>query len=138
MRSVTANDSILVDTSIWIGYFQGGLADHVDGLMEEVLEAADIHVPKVVLAELIQGAHSEREISAIRRFLGAFRVIAEGPESWMKAGRLSYDLRRRGSTVHITDCYISILAQERGCTIFSLDRHFAQIAKVTGQELLPE
>ena len=91
-----------------------------------------------ILAELIQGAHSSREIAAIRGLLGAFRVIAEGPDTWLKAGRLAYDLRRRGTSIHITDCYISILAQENDCAIFSLDRHFAQIAKMTGQRLVLE
>jgi predicted nucleic acid-binding protein len=134
--SVTANARILVDTSIWIGYFQDRLPAPAAVRFEEVLDLGDIHVPKVVLAELIQGARSEKEIIAIRRFSGAFRIVEEGPETWLKSGRLAYDLRRKGLTVHLTDCYIATIAMEKGCALFTLDRHFGEIARVTGLPLL--
>ena len=49
----------------------------------------------------------------------------------MKAGRLSYNLKKKGKTINLIDCYIAIIAQEHGCQIFTLDEHFKEIQKVT-------
>jgi predicted nucleic acid-binding protein len=82
-----------------------------------------------VLAELIQGAHSERELSVIREFLGAFFVIGEGENTWIEAGKLSYALRKNGKTVNLADCCIAIIARENGCAVFTLDAHFKEMQK---------
>ena len=63
---------VLIDTSVWIAYFKENdrlFAEKVD----QVLTDAEIFVPKVVIAELIQGAKSEKEISVIAEFIDAFQ-----------------------------------------------------------------
>jgi predicted nucleic acid-binding protein len=86
-------DKILIDTSAWIAYFQRGVSPNTAEGVDQLLSRSDIFVPKIVLAELIQGAHSEKELSVIREFLGAFHVIGEGEDTWIEAGKLSYDYR---------------------------------------------
>jgi hypothetical protein len=120
---------VLVDTSVWVSYFRvgsPGLSEKVDRLLEE----AEVCVPKIVLAELVQGAKSEREISAIEDFFDAFTVLDQSPETWLKAGRLARQLKTRGKTLHLLDCYIAVIAQENGCAILTLDEHFKEIQKV--------
>lgn len=119
---------ILIDTSIWIDYFKGNdtlLHNKVD----KVLTHSHIYIPKVVLAELIQGAKSEKEIAVIENFVEAFYIIDQKEDTWLKAGRLSYSMKRKGVTVHIIDSYIAVMATENGCSIFSLDEHFKIIKK---------
>lgn len=50
--------------------------------------------------------------------------------------RLAYQLKRKGKTVNLADCYIAIIAQEQGCRVFTLDEHFKEIQKVTDIALL--
>lgn len=122
-------EKILIDTSVWIDYFQNK-SFPISEEMDKILSEDKVYVPKIVIAELIQGARSSKEIAIIEDFLEAFHIIDQKEDTWIKAGRLSYDLKRRGKTIHILDCYIAILAQESGCKIFTLNRHFKHIQKV--------
>lgn len=56
-------EKILIDTSVWISYFQNRDALFTEGV-EEILTSSHVYVPKVVLAELIQGAKSEKDVKA--------------------------------------------------------------------------
>jgi len=119
-------EKVLVDTSVWVSYFRGGspaIAEKVDCL----LEGAEVCVPKIVLAELIQGAESEREISTIEDFFDAFTILDQSQNTWLKAGKLSRELKNRGKTIRLLDCYIAVIAQENACAILTLDEHFKEI-----------
>lgn len=129
------DDRVLIDTAVWIEYFRGK-DDRIAGRVEEVLTDAEVFVPRVVIAELIQGAKSEKEISVIEEFVGAFNIIDQTEETWLKAGRLSYSMKRKGLTMHLVDCYIAVLANENDCLIFSLDEHFKDIGKFIKLDLL--
>ena len=128
-------EKILVDTSVWIKYFRdksAGLSKRVD----EILSKHEVYVPRIVIAELIQGSKSEREISVIEDFVDAFNIIDQREDTWIKAGRLSYHLKKKGKTVNLTDCYIAVIAQEHDCHIFSLDEHFKDIQKLVSIHLV--
>ena len=117
---------ILIDTSVWIDYFRDRshtFSEKVDNLLSQ----NDIFVPKIVVAELIQGSKSEREVSAVREFLDAFHIIDQSEQTWVKAGDLSYRLKKRGKRINLADCYIAVMAEEHGCQIFTLDEHFKDI-----------
>ncbi len=120
------DEKILVDTSVWIDYFKGQNY-HIVNLMDAIFAKSNIYVPKVVIAELIQGCKSEKEISVIEEFLDAFFIIDNSENTWIKAGKLSFSMKKQGKTVNIVDCFISIIAQENDCLIFTLDKHFKDI-----------
>ncbi len=66
--------NILIDTSVWIDYFKGtstALSKQVDAALNNF----EVHVPRIVIAELIQGAKSEKEVSVIEDFISAFNII---------------------------------------------------------------
>jgi predicted nucleic acid-binding protein len=65
----------------------------------------------------------------IEDFVDAFDIIDQREDTWIKTGRLSYSLKKKGKTVNLTDCYIAVIAQEHDCHIFSLDEHFKDIQK---------
>lgn len=126
---------ILIDTSVWIDYFRGR-DKHLCERVDDILSFSEIFVPKVVIAELIQGAVSEREITVIGEFIEAFNVIDQKKDTWSKAGRLSFSMKRKGISVNLIDCYIAELANENSCMIFSLDTHFKDIKKFLRLELI--
>ncbi|MEE9502869.1 MAG: PIN domain-containing protein [Candidatus Aminicenantaceae bacterium] len=122
-------ERILIDTSVWIEYFRdesSTVADKVD----QILSEDNVFVPKIVIAELMQGSKSEKELSVIRDFLDAFQIIDQKEDSWIKAGKLAYDLKKRGKTIHLLDCYIAVIAKEFNCKVFTLNRHFTEIQKI--------
>ena len=96
-----------------------------------MVKSGKICVPRIVLAELIQGAKSEKEISVIGEFMEAFTILDQTDQTWLKAGRLSYELKRKGRNINLTDCYIAVLAQENDCAVLTLDRHFKDIRQHT-------
>ena len=128
-------DRVLIDTSVWIDYFQETKSAGSE-LMDGILSHGDVYVPKVVIAELIQGARSEKEISVIKEFVEAFKIVEEGKETWYKAGKLSYDLKKKGKTINLADCYIAVIAREHNCSILTLDKHFKEIQKHDGLRLV--
>ena len=128
-------ERVLVDTSVWVDYFKGD-SPVVSEKVDRFLSEADVCVPQIVLAELIQGAKSDREVSVIEDIQEAFTIIDQGPETWMKAGKLSRRLRSRGKTIHLIDCYIAVIADESRCALLTLDDHFQEIRKVLPLRLL--
>ena len=127
---------VLIDTSVWIAYFQAHATAGVLEKVDELLSDGDINVPKIVLAELIQGAHSEKDLDVIRGFVEAFTIIAESADTWLEAGRLSFALKKKGKTINLADCYIAILAKEHNCSVLTLDKHFKEIQKEAKIQLL--
>lgn len=126
---------ILIDTSVWIEYFRNKsspIAEKVD----RVLDEDEVYVPKIVIAELMQGAKTAREVSIIEDFFDAFHIIDQKEDSWIKAGRLSYSLKKKGKNIHLFDYYIAVIAQEYGCKIFTLNRHFTEIQKIVDISLI--
>ena len=123
------SDRILIDTSVWIDYFQNGA---VSEKLDDMLSGGNVYVPMVVIAELIQGARSEKEIAVIKDFVEAFTIIDQKEDTWLEAGRLAYRLKKKGKTTNLTDCYIAIIARDSGCRILTLDKHFKEIQKEFG------
>ena len=122
-------EKILIDTSIWIDYFRNK-SSKISEKVDSILSNHEVYVPKIVIAEPIQGAKSEREISVIEDFLGAFNIIDQKEDTWLKTGRLCFNLRKKGKNVNLTDCYIAIIADEHKCQILTLDEHFKEIQKM--------
>lgn len=128
-------ERVLIDTSVWIDYFKNKknpAAERVDN----ILTYCDVYVPKIIIAELIQGAKSEKEISIIEEFIEAFNIIDQSENTWLKAGKLSYSAKKKGMFINLTDCYITIIAAENNCKIFTLNKHFKDIKKFLEIELI--
>jgi len=69
-----SGEKVLIDTSVWIKYFRDK-PTNVSKKIDEILSKQEVYVPKIVIAELIQGAKSEREISVIEDFVDAFNIV---------------------------------------------------------------
>jgi predicted nucleic acid-binding protein len=130
-----SGNRVLIDTSVWIAYFRNTSVDLCERV-EVMMSDAEICVPKIVIAELLQGSKSEREIGTIESFLGAFTIVDQGEHSWISAGKLAYQLRKKGKTVNLADCYIAVIAHEQGIAILTLDEHFKDISKAIAIALL--
>lgn len=122
-------DKVLVDTSAWIEFFRKREPYYstVLGLMDN----EKVCCLGLVLAELLQGADSEKEMSTIKEFLYVFDFLEESVKSWENAGELSYNLQKKGKTVGLSDCYIAVISKSHNVRLLTLDKHFSVIKKET-------
>lgn len=117
------NPKIVIDTSIWIEFF-----NHIDTphnqLTQELIHSNSALLIGPVLFELLQGARNPREIHLLQEALFALSFIEIDRKLWLEAGLLSQKLRKNGITIPMTDCVIAAAAMSHKCLIYTLDQHF--------------
>lgn len=130
------NEPVLIDTSGWIEYFNRPGAD-ISTTIRDLVNEDRAALTGVILAELSQGARNERELSELRLALEAAIWIPATRDVYERAGKLGFELRRRGVTVPVTDCIIAAAAETIGGRVLTSDRHFESLATVATFTLLP-
>ena len=120
---------VLVDTSIWIEYFNRPDSKQ-GGSLHTLLKNGRVMVAGLVLTELLQGARLEKEFKLIAESMTALPFLETSLRTWIEAGRIGYSLRRKGVTVPTTDLLIASIALENNCLVFTLDPHFNKIPHI--------
>jgi len=123
-------DKVLIDTSAWIEFFRK--KEPYYGMVMELLDNDRICCVGLVLAELLQGAKSEKELNTLKDFLHVFDFLPDSVKAWQNAGELSYAMQRKGKAIGLSDCYICILAKSGEVSILTLDRHFLTLKEECG------
>ena len=126
---------VLVDSSVWIEFFRKNEPYH--GIVSRLMDDEQIVCCGVILAELMQGAKSDKELAVLEDFVQIFTFIHETPELWAAAGKLSHKLRRKGVTVGLSDCFIAAAAASANVSLATLDSHFDVLCKPAGISLFP-
>ncbi len=116
---------IIVDTSVWIEYLKNSppIAENLD----QLLLAGNIYTVGPVIAEILQGAKTEKDYRLLENNLGGLPLIETKVEDWIKAGKISYELRKRGITITLTDCLIAAVAIHQNASVMTYDRRFESI-----------
>ncbi len=118
--------NVLVDTSIWIEFFNHPESKNGEHLERLIIDDRVVY-SGIILAELLQGAKIEKEYREIKDNMIVFPFLEANYETWLSAGKTAYDLRRKGITIPISDLLIASLAKENNCLVFSLDNHFKKV-----------
>ena len=117
---------VIADTSVWIPFFNR--PDSPQKVTLDILiDADEIALVGVVLAELLQGCRTESERNSLSDVLAALPYYEVNRSTWSRAGDLSAQLLRRGVTLPLSDLVIAALALERACHVYNLDTHFKTI-----------
>jgi predicted nucleic acid-binding protein len=134
LKSRTAGNGVLVDTTVWIEFLRGGSET---GKSIEVLAKADrIVVAGVVIYELTQGIKSEKDRLKIVELLSSLHYIDMSKDLWEAAGVLSRSLKNRGTNLPMSDILLAATALEYKLSLFTLDKHFDSMPEV--QRYFPE
>ncbi len=128
---------VLPDTSAWIAYLRQGAPKAVKDAFTEALFTGALHVFPVVLAELVQGARSEKEALRLKENLLALPKSPSDIQVWVRAGELGGALRQKGLTLPLSDLAIAASAELGGLELWHADRHFEAIALVADLRLRP-
>ena len=124
---------ILVDSSVWIDYFNGRISpqtERLDGLLgRELLAIGDL-----ILTEVLQGFNDDREFAAAQKLLGSLTVIQIGGIDIAIAAARNYRaLQKRGITVRKTiDTVIATRCIESRYELLHSGRDFEPFAKYLG------
>jgi predicted nucleic acid-binding protein len=124
---------ILVDSSVWIDYFNGtltALTEKLDSLLgSELLAIGDL-----ILTEVLQGFADERDFNQARRVLTSLTVVELGGQKIaIQAAKNFRALRNRGITVRKTiDTVIATRCIESGYALLHNDKDFDPFVKHLG------
>jgi predicted nucleic acid-binding protein len=117
---------ILVDSSIWIQADrkpESQEAQELDSLLAEY----EVATTEVVLAEVLQGAPTEEKFMALAERMDALDFYSANQETWLKAARLSFELRRRGLATALSDLVVATVALEHDLSVYTLDEDFRRV-----------
>lgn len=121
---------ILVDSSVWIDYFNGRQTAGTDWL-DAALGSEPLLVGDIILTEVLQGFQSERDFRTARELLLAFPFMEMmGKEIALKSAGNYRFLRRKGVTVRKTiDVIIGTFCIQNQITLLHDDRDFEPMAE---------
>lgn len=116
---------ILVDTSVWIDYFNGVSTWQTD-LLDTYLSNIPVIIGDLILIEILQGFRSDKDYETAKTFLSAlpFRQIG-GYRVAVQSARNYRLLRKSGITVRKTiDVIIATFCMLEGLILLHDDRDF--------------
>lgn len=129
---------IVVDSSVWIDYFRGTVTPQTDTL-DSLLGTEPLAIGDLMLAEVLQGFHSERDFNCAKSFLLTLEQVQIGGSGLaVQAARNFRTLRGLGVTVRKTiDVLIATRCLENDLTLLHSDRDFDAFEKHLGLRVLP-
>ena len=129
-------DYVIVDTSVWIDFFNGRLTAHVKllfGLMDTDL----IIVPPVILQEVLQGINNKEMIHIVEEiFMGYHFIAYDSYEIAFNSAELYRSLRQKRVAIRSSnDAVITILCMQNKAMLLHNDKDFNNIAKHTSLKI---
>jgi predicted nucleic acid-binding protein len=126
---------VLIDTSIWIEFFQHPVSPQAAGLEELIREHNRAVLCGIILQEVLQGIRDNKSHAATKERLTKLPYLDMSKEIHLAAASLYRLLRAKGITVPTADTSIAALAIFNHIPLFTKDDHFNIIAKHTKLEL---
>jgi predicted nucleic acid-binding protein len=125
---------ILVDSSVWIDFFGASPGRAGDELRRMIADAEPFALTGVVVTEILQGL--TRDASRIERYLSQWEMLEpSGFQTYREAAAIFRQGRAKGITLTTIDAVIAAIALEHGASVFTLDKDFTRIARLTGLPL---
>lgn len=124
---------IVVDSSVWIDYFNGVVTDQTDRL-DASLSGELVVMGDIILAEVLQGFKRDSDFRKAKQLLDAL-VFKEmlGRELAVKSAQNYRRLRKKGVTVRKTvDVMIATFCIEKGLALLHSDKDFDPMTKHLG------
>jgi len=128
---------LLVDSSVWIDFFNGNNTPETD-FLNEVLGESIIAVGDVTVAEVLQGFHLEKDFETARDALHKFSVVDMLGMQFAFQSASNYRLlRSKGITVRKTlDCLIATYCIENDLELLHNDRDFDPFVEYLGLSVI--
>ena len=124
---------ILVDSSVWISYFNGEITPQTNWL-DASLGKENIIVGDIILTEVLQGFRSDKAFHKARELLSHFPFVEMlGPELAIENAENYRFLRKKGVTVRKTiDVMIGTYCIHHNISLLHDDQDFFPLSKHLG------
>ena len=129
---------IVVDTSVWVDYFNGRPTPETDTL-DQLLGNEEVILGDLILAEVLQGFRRDADFDRVRTLLRAFAVVTMlGPAMAIHSAENYRRLRKLGVTVRKTiDIMIGTYCIENRLPLLYADRDFDPMVNHLGLSPVP-
>lgn len=117
---------ILIDTSVWIDFFRKPDTETGERIVKH-LKRGSVSTCGVVVFEVLQGAADPEEFGFLEENLKGLHYLESDSEAFFKAGKASFELRKKGITLPLSDALIASLAITHHQTVWTKDQHFKKI-----------
>jgi predicted nucleic acid-binding protein len=127
---------ILVDSSVWIDFFSSAPGRAGGELRRMISDAEPFALTGIVVTEILQGL--TRDASRIARYLSQWDLLEpSGFRTYREAAAIFRLGRAKGVSLTTMDVLIAAVALEHRASVFTLDKDFCRIARLTGLPLYP-
>ena len=126
---------IVVDSSVWIDFFNGASTPEVERL-DGLLGVTPLTIGDLILVEVMQGFRSERDVATTRQLFRSLALLPMlgGSNAW-KAAENYRTLRRQGITVRKTiDGIMAMACMETQLPLLFSDCDFLPYVRYLGLE----
>lgn len=124
---------ILVDTSVWIDYFNGVASLHTD-VLDEALVDGTVAIGDLIFLEILQGFRRDRDFRRARSVLETLdQFVLLGHRLALQSAENYRALRRQGITVKRTaDLIIATFCIQHDVPLLFADRDFKPFVGTLG------
>jgi len=129
---------ILVDTSVWIDFFNGHNEElKVQQLINSLNQGIDIFITDIILTEILQGIKDDNKHTVTKNSILTLKFVhAKNYDTYIYASDIYRMCRKKGVTVRKTiDCLIAAIAIENNLDLLCKDNDFINIANVVNLKL---
>ena len=136
-RRDEAGQMILVDSSVWIDYFNGNRSSQTDWL-DSSLGDTPIIIGDLILTEVLQGFQNDREFKIAKDLLLGISFVPMGGQALALESAMNYRyLRKKGVTVRKTiDIIIGSFCIHNQLILLHCDRDFDPMVEFLGLKII--
>ncbi|MGV2830002.1 type II toxin-antitoxin system VapC family toxin [Myxosarcina sp. GI1(2024)] len=121
---------VVVDTSVWIDFFNGTTTTQTEKL-DILLSSTRIIVGDLIIAEILQGFKADKDYRLAKQLLQELKLVSLCNVSYgIKSADNYRKLRKQGITIRKTiDCLIATYCIENKLPLLYSDKDFEPFAK---------
>ncbi len=119
----------LIDSSIWIRLFRRSPQPALAARVREILDARTAATLGIIRVEILSAAKNDGEFLDYSHTLGQLIQLPITEETYLRAARLGYRLRRVGVSSSTPDLIIAASAREHEAVLIHADSDFDRIAE---------
>ncbi len=127
-------NTIIVDSSVWIDYFNGKITPHTNMLENFLTTSKPIAITDVIMMEVLQGFRSDKDFNNAQKMLDIIRCYdILGKNNAIKYAKYYRQLRQKGITIRKSnDVMIAGFCLENGCSLLFNDKDFIPFVEHLG------
>lgn len=124
-------DPVLVDTSVWVDFFNGRENNQTNILRDYLENEHTIFICPLIIQEILQGIRNDEDYKRVKINLFNLDILQLEPvQSSIGAADLYRMLRKKGVTINKSnDCMIAFYAIHFGIHLLHNDKDFELIKK---------